>query len=136
VTLEPELCVGAVVVRDGRLLLIERGRGVAVGSWSIPGGRVDPGETLEQAVERELAEETGLRGRAGEVVGWVERTGPDYRFLIADLWVDVPSTGGSGVAADDAAALAWVPIDEVAAYPGLVEGLAEFLTEHGVVPRA
>ena len=72
-TAGPRSCVGAVVVVDDRLLLIRRGTAGRQGEWSVPGGRVEPGETLAEAVVRELAEETGLEGVCGELVGWVER---------------------------------------------------------------
>src|SRR3954466_12295448 len=65
-------CVGAVV-RDaaGRLLLVRRGHAPGRGLWSLPGGRVEPGESVEQAVAREVREETGLTVRAGAPVGRV-----------------------------------------------------------------
>ena len=63
----PQVCVGAIVVEDGRLLLIRRGRGPAQGEWSVPGGRVEAGELLAEAVVRELAEETGLVGDRDEL---------------------------------------------------------------------
>jgi ADP-ribose pyrophosphatase YjhB (NUDIX family) len=130
--MRPEVCVGAIAVADGRLLLVRRGRGPAAGEWSVPGGRVEPGETLAEAVVRELAEETGAEGVCDRLVGWAERIGPDHHFVILDFAVTVldPDTI---VAGDDAAEVAWVPLDEVA-HHRLVEGLAEFLHEHGVVP--
>jgi ADP-ribose pyrophosphatase YjhB (NUDIX family) len=130
--MRPEVCVGAIAVADGRLLLVRRGRGPAAGEWSVPGGRVEPGETLAEAVVRELAEETGTEGVCDRLVGWAERIGPDHHFVILDFAVTVldPDTI---VAGDDAAEVAWVPLDEVA-HHRLVEGLAEFLHEHGVVP--
>jgi mutator protein MutT len=126
------VCVGAVVVDDGRLLLIRRGHGPAAGSWSIPGGRVEAGETLAEAVVRELAEETGLEGVCDRLVGWVERIGEDHHFVILDFAVTLLDSGAP-VAGHDAAEAAWVPLDEVAEQP-LVDGLAEFLHEHGVIP--
>ena len=127
----PEICVGAVVVDAGDLLLVRRGRGPAAGAWSVPGGRVEAGETLAEAVVRELAEETGLEGVCGELVGWVERVGDEYHFVILDFAV-TPLERREPVASDDAVEAAWVPLDEVAAWP-LVDGLAEFLYEHGVI---
>jgi ADP-ribose pyrophosphatase YjhB (NUDIX family) len=129
-----EVCVGAVSVVDERLLLIRRGHGPAAGDWSLPGGRVEAGETLAEAVVRELAEETGLEGVCETMVGWVERIGEDHHFVILDFLVTIldrpdvlPAAGG------DAAEAAWVPLDDVA-HLRLTEGLAEFLHEHGIVP--
>jgi ADP-ribose pyrophosphatase YjhB (NUDIX family) len=124
-----EVCVGAVVVRGGSILLVERGRGSGVGLWSVPGGRVEAGETLAAAVERELLEETGLRGTCGEFLGWVERIDASAHYVILDFMVRV--AGGEAVAGDDAAAVHWVRLSALDAVP-LVPGLASFLREHGV----
>ena len=113
------------------LLLVRRGRGPAAGEWSVPGGRVELGETLAEAVLRELAEETGLVGVCDELLGWVERIGPDSHFVILDFRVSVLEPGDP-VAGDDAAEVAWVPLEEVAELR-LTEGLAEFLHEHGIL---
>lgn len=129
----PEVCVGAVVIDDDdRLLLVRRGRGAAAGRWSIPGGRVDPGEAVAAAVVRELAEETGLEGMCDRFLGWVERIGDEHHFVILDFVVSVLDTTAARPG-DDAAEVAWVPLDDVACWPGLVEGLAEFLHEHGII---
>ena len=131
--MRPELCVGAVAVTGERLLMIRRGHGPAAGKWSVPGGRVEPGETLAEAVVRELAEETGIEGVCDRLVGWVERIGADHHYVILDFAVtvlvdpDVPPTAGG-----DAAEAAWVPLEEVA-YLSLADGLAEFLHEHGIL---
>ncbi|MDP9388156.1 MAG: NUDIX domain-containing protein [Actinomycetota bacterium] len=127
----PELCVGAVAVDADRLLLVRRGHGPAAGEWSVPGGRVERGETLGEAVVRELAEETGLDGVCDELIGWVERIGSDHHFVILDFSVSVLDAG-EPVAGSDAAEAAWVPLGDVAALR-LVDGLAEFLHEHGIL---
>jgi 8-oxo-dGTP diphosphatase len=89
------------------------------------------GETLAEAVVREVREETGLEVMCDGLVGWVERIGDDYHFVIFDFAVTVldrhsPRPG------DDAADAAWVTLAEVGDY-ALVDGLAEFLHDHGVV---
>lgn len=125
------MCVGAVVVHDDDLLLIRRGHGPAAGEWSVPGGRVETGELLIEAVVRELAEETGLEATCGELLGWVERIDGDDHFVILDFEATVLDRVDP-IAGDDAAEACWVPLHEVADY-ALVEGLAEFLHEKGVL---
>ena len=111
----PEVCVGAIAVDDERLLLVRRGHGPAAGEWSIPGGRVEAGETLAEAVVRELLEETGVEGVCDQLVGWVERIGDEHHFVILDFAVDgARRPDEPPVAGDDAAEAAWVPLDEVA----------------------
>ncbi len=97
----------------------------------MPGGRVALGETLAEAVVRELAEETGLEGVCGALVDWVERLSDEHHFVIFDFLVQVlvPSTPRAG---DDAAEAAWVPLHEVADLR-LVDGLAELLHAHGIL---
>lgn len=126
----PEICVGAIARHGDALLLIERGRGVAVGEWSVPGGRVEFGETLAEAARREVAEETGLDVVIGDVVGWVERITPEHHFVIVDFAVTV--VGGTLRAGDDAADAQWLAINDLGSVK-LVEGLLEFLREHGVI---
>ncbi len=129
--MRPEVCVGAVAVADDRLLLIRRGHGPAAGEWSIPGGRVEGGETLAEAVVREVAEETGLEAVCDDLVGWVERIGDDHHFVILDFLAEVLEPEPL-VAGDDAVEVRWVPLGDVAELP-LVDGLAEFLHEQGVL---
>ncbi len=127
----PELCVGAIAVDDDLILLIRRGRGPAEGVWSVPGGRVEAGETLAEAVVRELHEETGLVGVCEGFVGWVERMVEDHHYVILDFSVTILS-GFEPVAGDDAAEAAWVPLAEVAELK-LADGLAEFLHDHDIL---
>lgn len=127
----PELCVGGIAVHDGDLLLIRRGRGPAAGSWSVPGGRVETGELLAEAVVRELREETGLEGVCGSLVGLVERFDDGRHLVILDFEVTVLDDQQLA-AGDDAAEAAWVPLDEVIDLQ-LVDGLAEFLHDNGVL---
>ncbi len=127
----PELCVGAVAVANDHILLVRRGRGPAQGTWSVPGGRVEPGETLAEAVVRELREETGLAGVSDGFIGWAERIGDGYHYVILDFTVTVMDAADP-IAGDDATEAAWVPLHEVAEL-SLAEGLAEFLHDHGIL---
>ena len=127
----PVVGVGAVVVDHDRLLLVRRGRGPAAGAWSVPGGRVELGETLAEAVTRELREETGLEGVCGPLIGWVERFFPEDHFVILDFEVTLVGDD-QPVAGDDAAEVAWVELHEVGEM-ALVDGLAEFLHDHGII---
>ena len=127
----PEVCVGAVAVAGEQLLLVRRGREPGRGRWSVPGGRVEPGESLVEAVERELVEETGVVARCGPLLGVAERRDGDHHFVILDYLVEVAEAVPllPGTDADEAA---WVPLGEVAELP-LVPGLAGFLAAHGVL---
>jgi 8-oxo-dGTP diphosphatase len=127
----PQLCVGAIAVDEDQILLIRRGRGPAQGLWSVPGGRVEGGETLAEAVVRELLEETGLSGVCEGLVGWVERVDGESHYVILDFRVTVLG-GGEPVAGDDAVEAAWVPLADVAELR-LADGLAEFLHDHGIL---
>lgn len=117
------------MVRDGTLLLVRRGQAPSRGRWSLPGGRVEPGETSEQALVREVAEETGLVVEVGALVGEVTRPGvADVIYRIRDF--RATPIGGELDAGDDARAVAWVPISEVASYPlsaGLLSALRGWL---------
>jgi 8-oxo-dGTP diphosphatase len=127
----PEVAVGAVCVRDGRLLVIRRGHGVGVGLWSLPGGRVERGETLAEALRRELREETGLSVTVGALCGIAERISDRAHYVIMDFWV---TAEGTAVAGDDAAAVAWVDRPRLSALD-LVDGLWDFLADHGVLAQ-
>jgi ADP-ribose pyrophosphatase YjhB (NUDIX family) len=113
-----------------RLLLVRRGSPPQAGRWSLPGGRVERGETLADALEREVREETGLETRCGRFVGWVERIGPRHHFVILDFAVAV--RGGTLHAGGDADEVAWVAREDLTELP-LVDGLEGFLRDHDVL---
>ena len=130
----PQVAVGAIARRDDCLLLVRRGHGPAGGSWSVPGGRVEAGETLHDAVVREVAEETGLRVVVERFLGWVERIdeSPDGdHFVILDFAVGLLDDRSEARAGSDAAEVAWVRIVDLAELR-LVPGLLEFLDDVGV----
>jgi 8-oxo-dGTP diphosphatase len=128
----PEVAVGAVCTHLETLLLIRRGRGPAQGQWSVPGGRVEWGETLHEAVVRETYEETGLEVVVDSFLGWVERIVEPYHYVILDFSVTALDPSRPPVAGDDAAEVAWVPIDQLSEIR-LVAGLHDFLADHGVL---
>jgi ADP-ribose pyrophosphatase YjhB (NUDIX family) len=109
--LAPLVGVGGVVVHESRVLLVQRGHEPLKGEWSIPGGLIDVGETLHEAVIREVKEETGLEVEPIELIELLDRIHRDdsrvrYHYVIADYLCRV--TGGTLGAASDAAAVRWV----------------------------
>lgn len=121
----PRLGVGIAAVDDqGRLVLVQRGHPPELGRWAVPGGRVEPGESLWEAVRRELWEETGLRPEGlPEALYVVELGSLEDRIVVVDFGVRVR---GEPRAASDAAAVRWVTQDTVWGLP-LARGMAEFL---------
>jgi ADP-ribose pyrophosphatase YjhB (NUDIX family) len=123
-------CSG-IIVHDGALLLVQRGRAPYVGTWSIPGGRVEFGETVRDTVAREVREETGLTVEVGAFAGWDEHVGDGHHFVFVDFFATV--IGSTALKpGDDAADARWVPLADVAAYD-LVPGLLDFLVTVGTV---
>jgi len=107
----PLMGVGAVIVHEGRVLLVQRGREPLKGRWSIPGGLIEIGEMLHEAVVREVREETGLEIEPVELVELLDRIHREgervrYHYVIADYLCRV--VGGTLKAADDAEAVRWV----------------------------
>ncbi len=117
----PIVAVGAFVFdREGRVLLVERGKPPGVGLWTVPGGRLEPNETLAQAVAREVREETGLVVEVGALACVVERMGDDFHFVILDYLARV--IGGTLAAGSDARAATFASATELARLP-LTDGL-------------
>jgi 8-oxo-dGTP diphosphatase len=130
-------CVGAVITdQSGRLLLIRRRNEPGAGLWSLPGGRVEPGETDEQAVIREVREETGLQVQVGRLLGRVERPGLGGDvFDIRDYAASVMA--GTLAAGDDAGAAAWrtgAELDELDQAGQLTDGLLAVLRSWSALP--
>ncbi|MEV6874117.1 NUDIX domain-containing protein [Amycolatopsis sp. NPDC051128] len=127
-------CVGGIAFDDdGRLLLIRRANNPGSGQWSLPGGRVEPGESDETAVIRELREETGLDVIPGTWIGTVTR-GP---FEIHDYACEI--TGGILTAGDDATEARWSDAADLSALEAageLVDLLYVTLRDWNALPRA
>ncbi len=119
----PLVGVGAVVVEEGRVLLVRRGSEPLKGQWTLPGGMLEVGEPLAQGVAREVREETGLDVEVGELVELLDRIHRDgervrYHYVIADYLCRV--TGGELRAASDAAAVRWMERAEWNSHSALV----------------
>lgn len=123
-------CAGAVV-RDelGRLLMVRRGHEPSLGKWSLPGGRIEPGESPGQAAAREVLEETGLHVRIGELLQTVDIW--DGRYRVHDYSATV--TGGELRAGDDASEVRWCSPDDVELLD-LSAGLLDELRRMGAMP--
>ena len=131
----PEVpCVGAVVHDgQGRLLLVRRGHAPSAGLWSVPGGRVEAGESEVEAVVRELAEETGLQVRPDRVLGRVRIDGDGVVFTVTDWACTALDPERQPVAGDDAAEVAFVDaagLDGLDMAPGVLAALSGW----GVLP--
>ncbi len=117
---QPVVGVGAVIVNEGKVVLIKRGNEPSKGKWTIPGGLVELAESPEQAVIREGKEETGLHVENPVLIDVVSNVDLDeqskvkYHYVIVDYLVHV--TGGIAQASSDAMEMRWVPFDEVEGY--------------------
>ncbi len=113
-TSPPILAVSAVVLDDqDRLLVVERGKPPGEGQWSIPGGKVERGETIVAAVAREIFEETGLTVEVGALIDVVERIAASYHYVILTHVARI--TGGTLTPGDDVRHARLVSPEELAA---------------------
>jgi 8-oxo-dGTP diphosphatase len=117
----PIVGVGAIIIRGEEVLLARRGREPGYGKWSIPGGGVKLGETLEEAIIREVREETNLAIRVEERVEVLERIFRDpegkvqYHYVLVDFLCERLS--GETRPSSDALEVKWVPISEISNHP-------------------
>ena len=135
----PRVGVGAIVLHEGRVLLVKRGRAPGLGLWSIPGGLVDLGESTVDAARREVEEETGLKVRIAGLVGVLDRVTPDaegrvrYHWVLVD-YLAIPESIDTLTAGSDAAEVRWVTIDEVERLP-ITDGLMDMIQRAAALSR-
>lgn len=110
----PVVGVGVVILDDGEILLVQRGRDPGRGLWAVPGGKVHEGERLRDAARRETLEETGLEVEIGEVIWVGEHIDDEHHIVLIDFSGKV--IGGALRAADDADDARWVPIERATNY--------------------
>ena len=125
----PRVAVGAVVLDGDRVLLARRGHPPGQGKWSIPGGLVHLGERIEEALVREIEEESGLRVRLLGLCGVIDRVVREkhtvrYHYVIIDYIAE--SVGGRLQAGGDAAEVRWVNVDDLGQYD-TTDGLADMI---------
>jgi ADP-ribose pyrophosphatase YjhB (NUDIX family) len=129
---QPVVGVGAIILNEGKILLEKRGNEPARGQWTIPGGVVEVGERLEEAVLRETLEETGLQASEPQLIDVVDQVHLDaegkieYHHVIVDYAVKAK---GEPRAASDADQLKWVPLGEVETYD-LTPSFRRFFVEN------
>jgi 8-oxo-dGTP diphosphatase len=128
----PVIGVGGVVIADGRALLIRRGHAPLEGQWSIPGGKLEVGETIVEGIERELAEETGIEIRVLDLIEVFERILRDkedrvqYHFVILDYLCELK--GGNARAGGDVVDVAWASEGELSRF-NLTAAVVRVLTK-------
>jgi mutator protein MutT len=131
----PVPAVAAIILRGDEILLVKRGHEPAMGKWSVPGGSVEFGETLEQAAKREVMEETGLEIEVGDVAGVtdlvVRKEGEiTFHYVLIDYFAT--AIPGEPVAGSDAAECRWVRLGDLPSYD-VTRTLLDRLREHGLI---
>jgi 8-oxo-dGTP diphosphatase len=110
---QPQIAIGAIVIHEDKLLMVQRANDPGKGLWSLPGGRVEQGEYLADALRREVLEETGLEVEVGELAGILEVPGSELHYVILDYHA-VLTGEPEAVHGTDALDVRWVPLKEVA----------------------
>lgn len=125
----PGIGVGAIVFDGDSVLLIKRDKPPAMGQWSVPGGKLEPGESLCDACIREVMEETGLFVKAGNIVAVVERRVESFHYVIVDFIAFIPEAGSKvPCASSDVCEALWVKVNQICQY-NLVEGLERIINK-------
>jgi 8-oxo-dGTP diphosphatase len=118
----PVVAVGALIIREQRVLLVQRANPPLAGEWSLPGGRIEFGETIIAALQREVREETGLAVEPRNLACLLDRIGDDHHYVLIDYLCDI--TGGDLRVGSDALAARWASRDDL-----LSLGVAKFTCE-------
>lgn len=129
----PKIAVGAIVINEEKLLMVRRGQSPAEGKWTVPGGKVENGEYLVDAVKREVREETGLDIKVGDLLGIFEVVGDEEHYVILDYLAKAAGEVAELTAASDATELRWVELEgikDLDCSPRFVETL----TAWGILP--
>jgi 8-oxo-dGTP diphosphatase len=126
----PRVAVGAIVFSGDHVLLVQRATPPGAGLWTVPGGKLEPGETLAAAVAREVREATGLTVTCGRLVDVIERVSPGFHYVILDYLATLTAAANDSAptptAGDDVSAARWVASADLASLP-LTEGLVPVL---------
>lgn len=124
----PAIGVGGIVFNDKRqVLMIQRNQPPAMGLWSVPGGKLEGGESLSDACKREIKEETGLDVVVKNIVAVVERRIESFHYVVIDFLAHLLGDENTmPVAQSDVAEAKWISLDNIQEYD-LVDGLAEII---------
>jgi ADP-ribose pyrophosphatase YjhB (NUDIX family) len=117
---QPLAGVGAIIFRGSEVLLVKRGHAPGLGKWSVPGGLVELGESLDASIRREVMEEVGLEVKVIDLVAALDRIifdpngGIEYHYILLDFLCEV--SGGDPIAATDAAECRFIAIEDLCGY--------------------